>query len=277
MKINSGWFKVIEKRVSFYAIAGGFIFFIIASSTSHASIIGLDCRNGMDDSTIFAIGNEYDSFRATITALGHTIVPVSSFETDGLVGLDSLMLKQPYSTNSQAGFSDNEISVIHAFVDSGGGLVVHAEGGTGSEDFVNNLNTLVAPYGVIYADLATANSGVVITGLVAHPVTEGVTMIGVDYHRKLISITPPAMDLTVRSGEYNVLAVVDGIGGSGNVVMLSDTTLWIDPEFGSNYSIITGDNRLLLENIVQFTIPEPATILLLGMGSLALLIRRRKS
>jgi hypothetical protein len=102
-------------------------------------------------------------------------------------------------------------------------------------------------------------------------------MIGVDYHRKLISITPPAMDLTVRSGEYNVLAVVDGIGGSGNVVMLSDTTLWIDPEFGSNYSIITGDNRLLLENIVQFTIPEPATILLLGMGSLALLIRRRKS
>jgi hypothetical protein len=186
------------------------------------------------------------------------------------------MLKQPYSTNSPAGFSSSEISAIHAFVDGGGGLVVHAEGGTGSGDFVNNLNSLVSPYGVVYADLATANSGVTITGLVAHPVTDGVTMIGVDYHRKLISITSPAVDLTIKSGEYNVLAVVNGIGGAGNVVMLSDTTLWKDPEAGSNYSLITGDNRLLLENIVKFTIPEPTTVSLLCLGSLVLLSKRRK-
>lgn len=274
--MNSRGCQVV-KRAWFYAVAVFFIYSIIASSISHASIIGLDSRNGMDDATIFATGDEYDSFRATITALGHTIVPISSFEAEDLVGLDSLMLKQPYSTNSPAGFSDSEISAIHAFVDSGGGLVVHAEGGTGSEYYVDNLNSLVAPYGVIYADLATANSGVMITGLVAHRVTEGVTMIGVDYHRKLISIAPPAIDLTIKSGEYNVLAVVDGIGSAGNIVMLSDTTLWKDPEAGSNYSIISGDNRLLLENIVQYTIPEPATVLLLSMGSLALLIKRRKS
>jgi hypothetical protein len=59
--------------------------------------------------------------------------------------------------------------------------------------------------------------------------------------------------------------------------MLSDTTMWKDPETGSDYSIITGDNRLLLENIVRFTIPEPATITLLCFGSLALLRKRRIS
>jgi len=275
MKMISRWGKVV-KQTWFCAITGCFISIIIALSISHASIIGLDSRNGMYDSTIFATGDEYDSFRETITVLGYTIVPVYSFETADLVGLDSLMLKQPYSENSPAGFSDSEISAIHAFVNGGGGLVVHAEGGTGSEDYVDNLNSLVSPYGVVYADLATANSGVMITGLVAHPVTNGVTAFGVDYQRRLISITSPAIDLTIRSGEYNALAVVNGIGGAGNVVMLSDTTLWKDLEAGSNYSLMTGDNRLLLENIVQFTIPEPATVWLLFLGSLTLLRKRRK-
>lgn len=269
----NGWYKVV-KQTWFCAVI--FVSVMTASSISHASIIGLDSRNGMYDSTIFATGDEYDSFRVTITSLGHTIVPVSSFETEDLVGLDCLMLKQPYSINNPTGFSDSEISAIHDFVDTGGGLVVHAEGGTGSDDFVDNLNGLVSPYGVTYADLATANSGVAITGLMAHPVTDGVTMIGVDYQRKLISITSPAIDLTIKSGEYNVLAVVNGIGSAGNVVMLSDTTLWKDPEAGSNYSIISGDNRLLLENIVQFTVPEPATISLFCLGSLVLLRKRRK-
>ena len=105
MKMNSRWLKIV-KQTWFFAIAGGFVSVIITHSASHASIIGLDARNGMYNSTIFATGDEYDSFRETITALGHTIVPVSSFETEDLVGLDSLMLKQPYSTNSPAGFSE---------------------------------------------------------------------------------------------------------------------------------------------------------------------------
>jgi len=275
MKTNSRWCQVV-RQAWFCAVAVIFISFITPHSTCHGFIIGLDSRNGMYESTIFATGDQYDSFRATITALGHTIVPVSSFETEDLVGLDSLMLKQPYLENSPAGFSDSEISAIHDFVDGGGGLVVHGEGGTSSEDFVDNLNSLVSPYGVVFADLATANSGVTITGLVAHPVTEGVTEFGVDFQRKLISITSPAIDLTIRSGEYNALAVVNGVGGAGNVVMLSDTTLWKDPEAGSDYSLITGDNRLLLENIVQYTIPEPATVWLLFLGSMALLRNQRK-
>jgi hypothetical protein len=265
------------KNIWLVAIAGSFISIIIAPSTSLAAIIGIDSRNGMYASSILATGDEYDTFRATITALGHTIVPVSSFETADLIGLDSLVLKQPNSENSPAGFSDTEISAIHAFVDGGGGLVVHAEGGTGSEEYTSNMNSLVSPYGIIYADSATENSGHTITGLVVHPITEGVTVFGVDYQRQLISISSLATDLTIGSGPDNALAVVNGIGGAGNVVLLSDTTMWKDLEVGSNRSLKTGDNQLLLENIVQFTIPEPATISLLCLGSLALLSKRRKS
>jgi len=121
MKMVSREYKIL-KQTWFVSIAVVFISIIIIPSTSHALIIGLDARNGMYDLTIFATGDEYDTFRATITALGRTIVPVSSFETENLVRLDSLMMKQPFSEENLAGFSDSEIFGIHAFVDSGGGL-----------------------------------------------------------------------------------------------------------------------------------------------------------
>lgn len=265
----------ITKKIWHVAIVSSLIVVIIPS-TSLTAIVGIDSRNGCE--ATLATGNEHETFRATITALGHTIVPISSFETADLVGLDALMLNQPYSQNNPAGYSDSEISAIHAFVNGGGGLVVHGEGGVGSNAYVSNMNSLVSPYGVIYADSATEGSGHTITGLVAHPVTNGVTIFGVDYQRREILITTPAIDLTIGSGPDDALAVVNGVGGAGNVVLLSDTTIWGDPEApGANRSITFGDNQLLLENIVKFTIPEPATVLLLCLGSLALLRKRRTS
>jgi hypothetical protein len=275
MEMNSNWSKVVA--ILLVTIAGSFVSIIISPTVSKAALIGIDSRNGMYDEAILATGDQYETFRATMNELGHTFVPIFSFETADLIGLDSLMLKQPNSENNPAGFSNTEISAIHSFVDGGGGLVVHAEGGNGSEVYIDNLNSLVSPYGVIYADSATENSGHTITDLLAHPVTDGVTVFGVDYQRSLISIDLPAIDLTIGSGMDDALAVVNGIGHAGNVVMLSDTTMWKDLEEGSNRSIKTGDNQLLLENIVLFTIPEPATISLLCLGSLVLLRKRKTS
>jgi hypothetical protein len=102
-------------------------------------------------------------------------------------------------------------------------------------------------------------------------------MFGVDYQRWLISITSPAIDLTIGSGADDALAVVNGVGGAGNVVLLTDSSMWRDLGVGSDRSLRTCDNQLLLENIVRFTIPEPATVSLLCLGSLVLLRKRRTS
>ncbi|MHC4203387.1 MAG: hypothetical protein ACYSTT_01965, partial [Planctomycetota bacterium] len=61
MKTISRWSKVI-KQIWLVAVAGGLISVIITPSTSHAYIIGLDARNGMYESTIFATGDKYDTF-----------------------------------------------------------------------------------------------------------------------------------------------------------------------------------------------------------------------
>jgi hypothetical protein len=236
------------------------------------AIIGIDDRNGFDASSYLGTGEDYDLFRDVITSLGHTIVPLTSFDAGDLTGLDAVFVKHPYS-GSQA-FSASEISALQTFVAGGGGLVAGADGGGGSDSHVDNFNDLVSPYGVVFAPSAIDPAGHVVSDLVAHPVTAGVSSFGVDFQRTLISISGPALDLTVGSGSDDALAVVDGVGGAGNVVLLSDTTLWKDADTGADYPLTALDNQLLLENIVGYAIPAPPVLALLG--GLAFAPRRRR-
>jgi PKD repeat protein len=98
-----------------------------------------------------------------------------------------------------------------------------------------------------------------VRGFVPHPVTDGITSIGVDFQRPLLSMRSPAVDLTLGSGADDILAAVWGQQGAGNVVLISDVSLWGN---ATDRSIDFGDNRLLLLNILAFitshtAIPPP--------------------
>lgn len=232
------------------------------------AVIGVDAVHGYDISSNFAVGDEFDAFRSTITGLGHTIVPLGNFEAQDLVGLDAIILRQPYSDNFHD-FSPSEMSAIHSFVNGhavfvsdcsmwkdtgadrdigfgsnqlllqntiswisgGGGLLVAADCGSGFED--ENLDELVSPYGISFANSGTEGSGYTVTGFVPHPVTAGLSSVGVDYQRRITAVSPAA-DLTIGSGADNVLAAA--------------------------------------------VVPEPSSFLVLGSGILALAgaIRRRR-
>jgi hypothetical protein len=243
-----------------------------------AAIVGVDCRNYQrqeDGSDNLGTGCNFDAFRTTIVELGHEILLKYSFETGDLQNLDALIVGQPYKQNPQAGFSPSEIMAIDTFVRNGDGLIVIADGGVGSDEMVDNLNSLVAPFGVVYASTATEGSGYDITNLVSHPVTAGVDIFGVDYQRRLSIIGSPTIDLTIGSGADDALAVVCGVGRAGNVVLVSDM-MWPDPDVGSDRHITFGDNQLLLENIIQYTVPEPASMVLVGLCGMAVLTHRRR-
>jgi hypothetical protein len=205
--------------------------------------------------------------------LGHTIVPLSTFGAGDLVGLDAVFVQHPYS-GPQA-FTASEISALQAFVSNGGGFVAAGEGGGSSDSFVDNFNELVAPYGVTYAASASDPAGHIVSGFVDHPVTAGITSFGVDFQRVMTSISGPALDLTLGGGSDDALAVVDGVGGAGNVVLLTDVSMWKDPDAGPDYPINALDNQLLLENIVGYAIPAPPAFALLGAVALASRRRRR--
>ncbi len=218
---------------------------------SGAMSIGLDVRHGFYNSstgetTSFAL-DRYSQFRSAITSEGYTLVPLTSFTSAALDGLSAVIVSLPYAASSQ-GFTSTEIAALVTFVDDGGGMLAHGDGGSGG--MVDNLNELLANWGVQFSSTPTGGDGVLVTGFVNHAVTTGVTSVGFDYYLPILSFNLLALDLT--SGTPDLMAIYDdGPGGAGSVVMIGDKSQWSNPDESSDYDIEDGDTRRLLSNIVM--------------------------
>ena len=224
---------------------------VLASSAANrpatAAVIGVDAVHGWDASSILGTGAIFDEFRMTITGLGHTIVLLNSFSAGDLAGLDAVVLMTPYSQN-RANYTAGEIAAVQSYAgrasfvsDSSmwsdddtnsdrpigfgdnrrlleniisysvvnNGILVVGDNGSGFQ--VDNLNDLVDPFGITYADIGTEGSGHTITDFVAHPLTNGLGSIGVDFQLR-ITVVDPSLDLTIGSGADDALAVLPGPG-----------------------------------------------------------------
>lgn len=233
--------------------------------------IGVDTRyQDRVPQSSFINGAHFDDFRAELRAVGQ-LVPVGQFTPGELAGLDVLVLRQTHDAFQV--YSPAQLQAIHAFVGSGGRLVVIGEGGTGTEFTTANLNVLTAPYGAQFSTSLAGGDGETIVGFVPHRLTEGVTTVGLDFYRPLSRVSPPAIDLT--TGPIDILAVREGTGGAGHVVVLADASWLLDDGEGSDRPIGFGDNRRLLRNMLTFVVPEPGGWLgCLGIAA-ALAARRR--
>jgi hypothetical protein len=205
-----------------------------------AAVIGVDAVHGFDANSNPATGPAFSLFRSTITAHGDTIVPLTSFTAASLAGLDEAFFVIPYSQNTHP-YSAAEMTAIRAFANvnqvflsdtdiwnntgdrpisfgnnqkllqnilsfSSTGHTGVFLGDDGSGFDVANFNTLVAPYGITYAGAATDPTGRTVTGFVPHPLTSGVTQLGVDFQLPL-TVSSPGIDLTTGGGQDNILAV----------------------------------------------------------------------
>jgi hypothetical protein len=213
---------------------------ICGNRTSYAATFGIDNVHGFDANATLATGIYFTTFRSVITGLGHTIVPLNSFGAASLTGLDAVILNTPYSQNGHS-YSASEIAAVNAFANqraafvsdsntwstvgdrpitfgdnqrllenaisytsSGGAAIYLGDDGSGFNAL--NMNALVAAYGVSYSTTPTDGAGRTITGFVAHPVTAGLTQIGVDFQLPM-TINSPSLHLTIGGGQDNVLAV----------------------------------------------------------------------
>ncbi len=237
--------------------AGTAIVLLMSVAAARAATIGIDAVHGWDAAAVMGTGGDFETYRAVIESKGHTIVPLYDFKAATLAGLDAVVALQPYSQNDHL-FAPKEIEAIHDFVSAGGGLVLHADCGVGSDSGLAGLNALASPYGVTFATGQSEGDGHTVTDLVQHPVTAGVSTIGVDYQRRLTGIDPPALDLTRRPDADDVLAAVNGGPvREGNVVCLSDSGLWASE---GDRIITFADNRRLLENTMDFITGEPPAL-----------------
>jgi len=220
----------------------------VSTGLAHAGVVGMDARSlSLSGGWNPPIDARYASFRAVFTDAAHTLQSLSSFTATDLAGIDLLVLFQP--TDSSLAFTSAEAAAIHAFVAGGGALFAIPEGGWGSNSTLFTFNAVIAPYGITALSPVSNPSGVLVNNLAPHELTDGVTSIGLDYHR-VLSITAPAVDLT--NGTLEVLAATDSQNGSGRVAVITDHTCFNDPGFGADYDLFDLHNKKLLENIIDW-------------------------
>jgi hypothetical protein len=232
------WMKLLLWICLFQVVGAG-------ASVASADIIGIDNVHGLNAATILGSGGSFSTFRATITAGGHTLVPLSSFEAADLAGLEAAILMIPYNQNA-ANFTASQMSAIQSFTTRGvfsSDVSVWQNDGSGSErpisfgdnqkllanivSFITsagkgalfigddgsgfnvaNMNALVSPFGVSYSGTPTDGAGRTVTGFVPHAVTAGINTVGVDFQLPL-TINSPSTDLTTGTGQDNILAVFE--------------------------------------------------------------------
>lgn len=228
----------------------------------------LDARGGFDNYHNLATGEGFSDFRQLAAGLGLTVTPRQSFLPEDLAGAQAVVLLQPFAAANA--YSLTELGALQNFVNAGGGLLVVGEGGSGSS--ATYLNDLTSTWGVTFASTPANATGATFGDLLSHPLTAGVGQVSVDYHRPL-TITAPALDLTLGNGSANVLAV------HGGAVFLSDSSILMNPDAFSDASLASAGNGQLARNIVHYlaTVPEPSHALLAALGLLGWAVRRPKS
>jgi hypothetical protein len=242
------------------------LFFSFSTTSSRAGVIGLDAVHGASTEAL-GNGTWYAEMRSELQAAGHSLVILNDFAPQSLSVCDAIWVSQPRATGQL--FSATDIAAIHTYVQSGGGLLAAAEGGLFTNSTVSNFNSLLAPYGVTINSVATSGDGYTVSGFVPHPVTSGIASVGIDFQRRLISFSSPAIDLTIEGGEADILAAVNSTAGEGNVVIMSDPAPFGYP--GDDTNLYLQSNLQLLKNVAAFTtqIPEPLALSLLALGLVA--------
>ncbi len=244
---------------------------VIGLGTANAATIGVDGRNGFDASDYLATGGDYDDFRSVLMSMGHTIVPLTSYDGGNLAGIDAIITMNPY--NGSGLYSASEMAAISNFVAGGRGMLSLGEGGGASDANIGNMNAITGPLGGTFSGSASNAAGIVVSDFVAHPVTMGLSQVGIDFNRT-VAVSGTAIDL-VATGE-DFLAVNDGMGGAGNVAFVGDQSFLKDDGTGSDFPLSALDNEQLLRNLVDYiTIPAPSTLAMIGCGGLAAFRRRR--
>jgi hypothetical protein len=219
--------------------------------------------------------NDYSMNQATTDVLtqGYTLVSVNEFSPSSLAGIDIAFVGLGLAGVDGALSSDETASLYH-FVLGGGSLILFGD----NMYFDSFQNSIARLFGVRY-NSEYYEGGFHFTFNTSHPIIRGpygqVNFYSYDTIKgQIIDLGPYAVSLINDEHGVSAAAIIDNnvlCKGSGHVIFLTDIGGFIDPSI----PVPEGHRNVALwNNIFAYPAPEPATLLLLGLGGLFLRFRQ---
>jgi hypothetical protein len=222
--------------------------------------------------------NDFYMTQATsdVLAQGHTLISIDEFSPSSLTGMDVAFVGLGNS-GIYGALPASEVTSLYNFVSGGGSLILFGE----NIYYDSFQNSVASAFGVSYnSDYYEGSFSY--TCNTSHPIMQGPYgevasySIGLGGGGKIKDLGPYAVSLINEQRGDSVAAIIDNgvlCDGSGLVIFLTGVGGFKD----DSRAVPEGYwNSALWNNIFAYSVPEPASLFLLGFGGLALRPKRNR-